>query len=78
MGVYTLIGIVGKDSDKHYYIGLMIAVKFRNKFNYFVGAAETDAVGVADVVVEFIGGIGVGKTRGVSSILFKTLQSMLI
>ena len=59
----------------HQPLELSIVVRIHaGQQNYLVGVAEIVAVGVAEVVA----GIGVGKTNGICSILFKTFQSMLL
>lgn len=53
----------------------MIAEKYNNKILiYLVGVADIVAVGTT----EAFGGIGVGKTKGICSIFFKTSHSMLL
>ena len=53
----------------------MIVERYKN---YFIGMADVVALGTAEVVAGLFVGIGVGKTNGNSSILFKTSQSMLL
>lgn len=79
MVVYIRIGIVEEDKDKHCCTGLIIVEKFdKIRMIYFLGVAEIVAVGIAELVAELDSGTGVGSTRGISSILFKTFQSILL